>query len=155
MSSVGMQFPRPFPAPLKTWKSRRFPGGFSRFPESLKRSEPLRAPPSAVLFTVALAVHAPLPGAVAPTLTAMQMGQHLEPTLLAVIQGLVERIGRIGDLLQGRRRSCHVVGTLAQAGDRIFLLLAIVFPRLHPRVGAVEPDLDEISHRGFDRRAPL
>ena len=81
-----------------------------------------------------------------------------EPALLAVVEGLVERIGGIGDLLHRRRRGRHVVGALAQARHRIVRLLRIlriVRLRRHPRIGAIDPQLGEIPHRGLDRRPQL
>jgi len=82
-------------------------------------------------------------------------GEELEggSALLAVVQGLVERVGRVRDLLQRHRRGCHVVGALAQARHRIRRLLRILLRlRVHPRIGAIDPQLCEIPHRGLDRR---
>src|SRR5215210_2257476 len=53
--------------------------------------------------------------AVAPCSTepAAHMRQDRKPAFLAVIEGFVERVRRVRDLLQGRRRNCHVVGPFA------------------------------------------
>src|SRR4029079_3785648 len=95
-------------------------------------SESLRAPlVRAAVAVKAVAVEAAVPAAIAaiprkaappPALAAkpvVHMGQHGKAALLAVVQRLVERVGRIGDLLHGGRRSRHVVGALAQARHRI------------------------------------
>src|SRR6185312_14016555 len=139
-------------------KSRRISGGF------LPRSEPLGAASVAAILAaarvtipvaVAAAALAVLP---ATAETALHMGQDPEPALLAVVESLVERIGGIGDLLQRHRRCRHVVGALAQPRHRIVGLLrirGIVRLRGHSRIGAVDPHLCEIPHRGLDRRPQL
>src|SRR6185437_2296896 len=77
----------------KTLKSRRISRRLFALFGRGGRSEPPGAILSAVLFTVAVAVHAAFPGAVAPALVtaeaAMHMGQDPEAALLAVIQGFV------------------------------------------------------------------
>ena len=70
----------------------------------------------------------PIPRLVVPpasptTKPAVHTGQHGKPALLAVVQRLVERVGRIGDLLHGGSGSRHVVGVVAQARHRIVRLL--------------------------------
>src|SRR5271154_3857527 len=82
-----------------------------------------------------------VPAALPPTAaaeTTLHMGEDPEPSLLAIVECLVKRIGRIGDLLQSCRRGRHVVGALTQASDRIVRLLRIrriILLRVHPRVG--------------------
>ena len=108
-----------------------------------------------------VAIHAALETTVPPAFpppNRLHMGQDGKPALLAVIQGLVERIGGIRDLLHGRRRGRHVVGALAQPRHRIvrlLLRLRIIRRRVHPRIGAIDPQLGEIPHRGLDRRPQL
>ena len=49
-----------------------------------------------------------------------------------------------------------VVGAFAQARHRIVRLLRIVIRlRIHPRIGAIDPQFGEIPHRGLDRRPQL
>src|SRR5258705_2737750 len=128
--------------------------GFCRGPDTPRRSgasEPLRAAPVrsaipviAIPVIVAIAVgaavhaHPALGIAVAPASpaakAAVHMGQHGEPALLAVIQRLVERVGRISDLLQDTGRGRPIVGAVAQARHRIvrLLLAGIILGRVHP-----------------------
>ena len=61
-----------------------------------------------------------------PPPAVADMREEREATLLAVVEGLVERIGRIRDTLQRRRRGRHPVGAFAQARYRIVRLLRIV-----------------------------
>src|SRR5580704_9554925 len=82
----------------KRRKSRRNPaaspdgsGGRSSPP----RLQPIAAAP-AVVVPVA-AHHAVLEAAVPPVFPPLPVGQDGKPALLAVVQRLVERIGRIGD----------------------------------------------------------
>src|SRR6478752_5441224 len=107
--------------------------GFQRLPPMLpmarrnRLSEPLRAAavrPAVTIIAVAIVAAIPAtivaipvhahPAAMPPTLSpaeaVLHMGQHRKPALLAVVQRLVERIGRIRDLLHGGRRDRHVVG---------------------------------------------
>src|SRR6476661_3408266 len=93
---------------------RKIPGG----------SEPALAVPvraAVAVETVMEAFHeAVVPRAVlAAAKRAVMPGQHGEASLLALVEGLVEGIGGIGDLLQGGGGRAHVLGALAQAGDRI------------------------------------
>src|SRR5258708_2960503 len=125
-------------------KTRRnppvFPLAFDR-----PQLEPLvTAIPVAV---VAIPVHAALEPVVPAfaAAKAFHMGQHGETTLLALVEGLVERVGRIRDLLQRRRRGSHIVGAFAQAGHRILRLL-LILRLIHPRVGAIAPQFGEIPH---------
>src|SRR6476646_9631108 len=111
------------PAGQKTAGFQRLPP-MSGIPPGNARSEPLRAPSIQSLFrpaipVVAVAVIAALPAAIVaiplktlhttlpPAFTAakpaIHAGQHRKPALLAVIQRLVERIGRIRDFLHGSR----------------------------------------------------
>src|ERR1700730_9279390 len=129
-------------------------------PSWARRSEPPGAIPSVppVHARAAIAVHTALHPAVPPAVFAAEpaavMGQQGQAALLAVVERLVERVGRVGDLLQRRCRSCHVVGLLAQARHRIVRLLLILraILGLHPRVSAIDPQLDQIAYRSLDRR---
>src|SRR5450756_3216775 len=81
--------------------------------------------PTAVPVAVAMVHHVVLEATVAPVFaaeSAFHVGEHREAPLLALVEGLVERVGRISDLLQRRRRGRHVVGAFAQACHRIRLL---------------------------------
>src|SRR4051812_2972643 len=132
MSSKGGQV---FPA-FAGGRERPKAAGFQRLPplSGLLRpnagSEPLRAAlvggaiavvAVAVIAAVAAAVVAiPVEIAIPPTLAAaaelaIHSREHRQTTLLAVIQRLVERVGRVSHLLHGSRRSRHVLGALAQA----------------------------------------
>jgi hypothetical protein len=81
------------------------------------------------------------------------------PKRCSLVEGLVERVGCVSDLLQRRRRGGHGIGPLAQACHRIVWLLPVLcitgLVRIHPRIGAVDPHLGKIPHRGFDRRPQL
>src|SRR6476660_1507101 len=148
-------------------KSRWIPAAFPVFQSSVRRSEPLAATPARpAIAIVAITVEATVPAAittvhaaVAPAALAEAMshvGENGEAALLAIVESLVEGIGRIGEFLHRRRGDRHVFGALAQAGHRIVrLLLVAVALRVHPRVGAVDPQLGEIPHRGLDRRPQL
>src|ERR1700757_2595961 len=94
----------------------------------LRGSEPFAA---AVAALVAVAVHVAFHPAVPParTLTAkapLMAGQDGETPLLALVEGLVEGIGGIGDLAHRGRGRRHAVGALAQARDRIAFLLLVL-----------------------------
>src|ERR1700721_2832440 len=106
------------------------------------------------ITTAAEAVlEATAPAFTAITAVAVVMGQHREPALLAVIERLVERVGRIGDLLQHSSGSRHVIGAPAQTRDRIGLRLIV--GRLGggslPRRSTIEPALAEFAPRALDR----
>src|SRR5260370_10638934 len=63
-----------------------------------------------------VAIHAALEAAVPPTSAAEaapHMGQDGEAAFLAVVQGLVERVGRVCDPLHRRCGGCHVVSAFA------------------------------------------
>src|SRR6185312_12070561 len=161
---------RGFPGGRVRQPNRKKPPDFGRLFDGFSkggwpRSEPLGAASvtailaaARVTIPVAVAIHVVLAVSPAAAETVLHMGQDPEPALLAVVQGLVERIGGIGDLLQRRRRCRHVVGALAQSRHRIVRLLRIrglVRLRGHSRIGAVDPHLCEIPHRGLDRRPQL
>src|SRR5258705_11134679 len=90
---------------------------------------PVIAIPVVAAIAVGAAVHAhPALGiAMAPASpaakAAVHMGQHPEPALLSVIQRLVKRVGRIGDLLKGGGRGRLIAGAVAQPHPRIVALL--------------------------------
>src|SRR5437667_5318567 len=123
-------FPRPSAALARTKK----PPGSSGFFILLRSTDGLRLEPLASAATiyarratpVAIAVHAALK-AVLPPMPAAEaaphMGQDGEPAFLAIVQGLVERVSRVGDPLHRRRRGRHAVGAVAQARHRIVRLL--------------------------------
>src|SRR6476646_2985257 len=95
----------------------------------------------------AVAIPAALEAAVPPTSAAeaaSHMGQDGEAALLAVVQGLVERVGRVRDPLHRRCGGRHVVGPFAQARHhiiRLLLVLRTIALRVHPRIGAIDPQL--------------
>src|SRR5437879_2537928 len=169
VQQTGVSFPGLWWGPAKA-KSRWIPAASAHVPDRARdrRSEPLSAPavrPAiaveavAVVAAVAAAVVAiPVKSAAPPALAAaeavLHVGQHGKPALLAVIERLVERVGGVRDLLHGGRRNCHVVGTLAQPRDRIvrLLLVRVALRRIHPRIGAVDPQFCKLPHRGLDRR---
>src|SRR6185437_253496 len=100
-------------------KSHRIPAALPVFQWPRKpSSEPLRTAVVPALAVAVAAVHAALVAVVPPAVAAakpvLHMGQDLEAALLAVVQRLVERIGRIRDLLQRRGGGRHVVGAIAQ-----------------------------------------
>src|SRR5580704_18580585 len=107
---------RVFPSfgPARQWqKSRWNPAASPNLDRAWARgSEPPGAVPSVPVHAgAAIAVHAALhpampPAAFAPE-PAAAMGQEGEAALLAVVERLVERVGRVGDLLQRRSRSRH------------------------------------------------
>src|SRR3984885_1397855 len=97
---------------------------------ALKRLQPLGAAPSvsvaarsAIPVITAIPIAATitvvtLKTALTPTFaaeTAFHVGEDREAALLAVVEGLVQRIGGVGDLLQGRGSGPHGLGALAQA----------------------------------------
>jgi hypothetical protein len=54
---------------------------------------------------------------------AVHTGQNGEAALLALVEGLVERVGGIRDPLHRRRRGGHGLGAVAQPRHRIAILL--------------------------------
>src|SRR3954454_21604048 len=163
------------PAP-KPRKSRRNPAAFCLLGQAaLKRLQPLgTAPPLAVTVAArpAISVVAAIPiaatvtvVALKPTMTpaaaetAFHAGQDREASLLAVVERLVERIGGIGDLLQRRSRGPHGLGALTKARHRVIgrrrPVAIVIAHRVHARIGAVDPELGEFLHRGFNRRPKL
>src|SRR6201995_5122751 len=88
-------------------------------------SEPLAAAAVAIPGTAHAVFHPAMPPAFAAA-KPTAMGEHGKAPLLALVERLVERIGRIGDLLQRRSRSRHVVGALAQPRDRVIRRLLAV-----------------------------
>src|ERR1700691_6138261 len=98
-------------------KSRRNPAAFLNFRsiEFRRLLEPfgasaavIPARPAIAVAAIAIAVRFMVP----PALVA-EMREELEATLLAVVKGLVERIGRIRDALQRGRGDRHPVGPCA------------------------------------------
>src|ERR1700722_9783339 len=110
--------------------------------------EPLGAAPAAMvsvrpvaeaaIAVLAAAIHAALPPALAaePVSPVCQDG---EPALLAFVEGLVQRVSRIGDLLHRGRRGSHIVGAAAQARHRILRLLRGIRLGGHPALGSDRP----------------
>src|ERR1700726_4192566 len=88
---------RVFPA-LGNAKKPLQSSGFSRFrPIVGPRSEPLGTAPVPVAVTVPASLESTMsPASARP---AFHMGQDGEATLLAIVEGLVERVGRVRDLL--------------------------------------------------------
>src|SRR6185295_4623983 len=104
---------------------------------------------AAVAVKIPVPPHFALEPVVAPAFPAPKPGQDGEPALLAVIERLVERVGRFRDLLHGRRRGRHILGPVTQPRHRIvrLLLAGIVLRRVHPRVGAIDSELGELLDR--------
>src|ERR1700694_3273412 len=121
-----------------------------RLKASAARLEPLRvtsatviparsAIPIVAVIAVA-AIRAMLESMVLPASAelASHMGQDGKAAFLAVVEGLVERVGRVSDTLHRRRRGCHGVGAFAQARHRIvgvLRILLIIRLSLYPRIG--------------------
>src|SRR5579864_5953496 len=113
MSSPPAEFSRLHPPSLNSGKATgfRWLSLISAGPKSAP-SEPFRPAMVPILPIAVVAIHAALISAVPPAAAVepvFHMGQDLEPALLALVQRLVERIGRIGDLLQRRGGRRHVV----------------------------------------------
>ena len=108
----------------------------------------IAAIPAAIVAVTVKAGSMPRPASLRRRRTGAPWGQHGKAALLAVIQRLVERIGRIGDFLHGRRRGRHVVGALRRraTGSSGFCWL-VVFSGIHPRIGAVDPQFGKFPHR--------
>src|SRR6476646_5696890 len=70
---------------------------------------------AAITIPVAIAI---IVGFMTPPAFVAEMREHLETTLLAVVEGLVERISGIRDTLQHSRRGHHPLGVFAQARHR-------------------------------------
>src|ERR1700675_4210408 len=163
MSSKPLGFSRPCRGGENA-KSRRIPAAFPWIfgDWSTARLEPAGVPIAVAVHMIPVAAavpiaahHAMLEAAMMPTTAepAFHMGQDGKPALLAVVERLVERVGRIGDLLQRGRRGRHVVGAFAQARDRIVgLLLILVRLCVYRRIGAIDPHLGEIPPRGLHRK---
>src|ERR1700730_5068001 len=175
MSSKLTGYPRHNPLKRKTKKPPES-GGFCcvSIDRRLWPLEPFRAAavparPTVAIVTIPLkaaiaaavavtAIHVALVSPMSPAVSAepaLHVGQDGEAAFLAVVEGLVERIRRVRDTLHRRRRARHGLGTVAQARHRIvrFLgILGIIALRIHPRVGAIDPQFCEIPHRGLDRR---
>jgi hypothetical protein len=166
VQQAGADFPR-HPKRFKHQKPPKFPRLWLSLAESKSpASEPLRTAPAAVVpavMTVAipLAAHHAMLETVPPPATAkpaFPARQNSKAPLLAVIERLVERVRGICDLLQRRRRTRHVVGALTQPRQRIvrlLLVLRFIPPRVHPRIGAFQTQLGEITYRALHRRPQL
>ncbi len=97
--------------------------------------------------------------------TVIHAGEDHQAALLAIVKGLVERVGSISDFLQSRSCLGHAIGLLAKASHLIngrLLLLCIILLAflllllgLHPGIGAVDPKLGEIADGLFHRRPQL
>src|SRR5882724_2651051 len=142
--------PRPCQRKAKTQKPPES-GGFSEgFDGSKVRGglKPLRTASAAMVparptipivttipIVIAVAtIHATLEATVTPSATAAEPAfytrQDGKTTFLPVVEGLVERIGRVRDTLHRCRRGNHAVGALAQARHRIAQLLRILLLRI-------------------------
>src|SRR5438105_637682 len=98
-------------------------GTFARL-EPLAPAAMLHAPAIPLAVTIVHAAHE----SVVPPASAAEpphTRQDGEPALLAIVQGLVERVSRVRDALHRRRGGSHVVGALAQPRHRIIGLLCI------------------------------
>src|SRR5579872_6657402 len=111
-------------------------------------SQPFRA------TAVAVTIHHAAPEMAAPafSMTPSVTRKHRQAPLLTIVQRLVERIGRIGDLLQGDRGHRHSLGAIAQACHRVGLLLVGLGIVGFARLGAIDSDLDQVTHRALNRR---
>jgi len=69
--------------------------------------------------------------------------QHLEPLLLAVIEALVERGGRVGIVLERRTALCQGIGPLLRALDRIARPVPI--PAAARRIHPLSPQRRELA----------
>src|SRR3984893_2039060 len=156
MSSKPAGFSRPIGTAGKDEKKPPESGGSSTFPGDRRaaRSEPLRAfPVTMVPARAAVTIVAAITVAKAVVPPALAVPAHMrqdgKATFLAFIEGLVERVSRVSDLLQRCRRGRHSVGAFAQARHRILrlLLIRIIPRRVHPRIGAIDPHFREIPHR--------
>src|ERR1700680_2935782 len=150
------RIPAAFAAVSSPAKARKPPGSggllwLSRFASEAPRLEPFGVAATTIAarttIPIATAIHAVLEAATSPTFAAepaRPVRQDGEAALLAVVQGLVERVSCIGHLLHRRCRGGHVVGAFAQAADRIarvlrILLLRIILPGAGLRIGAIDP----------------
>src|SRR6186713_2067206 len=91
-----------------------------------------------------------LPAVMAAHLPAIETRQRREASFLAVIQALVERTRRIGELLEPGRTLAHHLGAQVHALDRV--LRAVGSGARRETLGAL---LGEIAQRGLDRRPEL
>src|SRR5260221_8108212 len=112
MSSKPAGFSRPCQRNAKAKKPPESSGFSLRF-RSVEdfRLEPL-APAAMFHATAATPIAVIAVPVVAPTPAAepAHMGQDGQPAFLAVVEGLVERVSRVSDLLHRRRRGRHGVG---------------------------------------------
>src|ERR1700689_1978522 len=107
-------------------KPPEFPAAFLKDNDDADRRnrqalQPLGIRPAIAAEPSALETLAPAFAAAVPAAG----GQRGKPPLLAVIERLVERIGRIGDFLHRSRRGHHVFGAPAQTRNRIGLRLIV------------------------------
>src|ERR1041385_4180442 len=125
----GCAFPLPMPCPTHAKKPPECGGFFASMTGPCRRElQPLGAAApfaAAIAFRTTVAVKAAvaavktaaksamMPAAAAEA--AFHAGQDRKPALLAVVKGLVERIGSVGDLLQRGCRGAHRVGAGARA----------------------------------------
>src|SRR5881227_2698660 len=137
-----------FPQPWIGGKNEKAAGNPAAFPElefgRYPPLKPLRTAPAVgitsgtgvpIVTTIPVAAHHAVVEAVVPPASAKpasHMGQDGKPALLALIQRLVQRVRRICDLLQGRRRGGHVVRAFSHPRYRVIRPLLRL--RVHPRI---------------------
>src|SRR5262245_38177718 len=90
------------------------------------------------------------PAATVAHLSAIETREHREAALLAVIEALVERARRVGELLEPGRALAHHLGAQVQALDRVFRTVGIGARR--ETLGAL---LGEVAQRALNRRPEL
>src|SRR5262245_56206823 len=90
------------------------------------------------------------PAATVAHLSAIETREHREAALLAVIEALVERSRRVGELLEPGRTLAHYVGAQIQALDRVLRTVGIGARR--ETLGAL---LGEVAQRALNRRPQL
>src|SRR6266851_7174960 len=111
------------------------------------RLEPFLPAAVAIPALPVIPVEAPFHPAVPPTFAAepaVVMGEDREPALLTVVERFVERVGRVGDLLHCLGTGRHGFGAVAQARHQIVIFLRVlrlVLRCIHPRIGAIHPEL--------------
>src|SRR6476659_2033686 len=132
--------------------SRRLLGRRRAFGETALASVHFRCDglPAAVVIQHAAARAVMMMPVVSAHLAAIEACKQREAALLAVIEALVERARRIGELLEPGRALAHHVRAQVHALDRI--LRAVGIGARRETLGAL---LGEIAQRGLDRRPEL
>jgi hypothetical protein len=106
---------------------------------------PAIAFPSVAIPTGAVAIATHRPTAIPSGAEMKSPGQHDKPLLLPLVQGLVQRLRGIGELLERRCRSGHQVGAASQSLDRVRRR-----HRISRRLPALIPHFDEVADRQLE-----